>query len=290
MHMFSAELVRQRMNRAYAALSEFDVDLWLMIGRETHFTTEPAMTFLMPTPGLPLVALLVGKGKSTAVVALLDAEEVETYGAQTETVVYKGDFEEALLDAMRAYGPCKRLALNFSDTDTSADGLSLTQYKRIMRCLTKLGFAGEILSACNIMKRVRGQKGPEEVAGIERTVQAAMGIYEKARGFIRSGLSGRDIQAFFQEEARKLGGEFSWPTHCNPYVSVGPRSSYLCKRPPKDVFLTPGDLVNVDFGLPWMALRRITSDLIMFWKKAKRLPLSKYKTRLKPFKPPYGPL
>jgi Xaa-Pro aminopeptidase len=32
-------------------------------------------------------------------------------------------------------------------------------------------------------------------------------------------------------------------------VSIGTRSSYLCKRPPADVFTQPGDLINVDFGL-----------------------------------------
>lgn len=247
--MFDKKLIQKRMERAYAALDEYDVDLWLSIGRETHFTVEPALMFLMPAPVLPLCALCVGKERSICVIAPIDAEEVQTYGAQTETVVYTGSIEEALVEAIKKFGPLRRVALNFSEVDTSADGLSLTQYSLIKRCLERAGFAGEIVSSCNIMKRVRAQKSPEEVAGIERTVLAAMEIYEKARGTIRSGMSGRDIQAFFQEQVRLLGAEFSWPKTGNPYVSVGARSSYLCKRPPDDLFLQPGDLVNVDFGL-----------------------------------------
>lgn len=247
--MFDKELIHRRMERAYAALKYYDVDLWLSIGRETHFTAEPAMMFLMPAPVLPLCALCVGRGRSVCVIAPIDLEEAQTYGVQTETVAYTGDINEALVDTLKSFGPLRRVALNFSEVDPSADGLSLTQYRRVTRCLEQAGFTGEVVSSCNIMKRVRAQKSAEEVAGIERTVLAAMEIYEKARGVIKSGMSGRDIQAFFQEQARLLGAEFSWPKTGNPYVSVGARSSYLCKRPPDDVFLQPGDLVNVDFGL-----------------------------------------
>lgn len=247
--MFDKAMIQKRMARAYAALVEFDVDLWLSIGRETHFTPEPALMFLLPAPGLPLCALAVGRERSVCAVQPLDAEEVQTYGAQTETVVYTGDIEDTLVGITKGFGPLRRVALNFSEVDPSADGLSLTQYRRVVRCLERAGFEGEIISSCNIMKRVRAQKSADEVAGIERTVLAAMDIYEKARGVIKSGMSGRDVQAFFQEQARKLGADYAWPKPSNPYVSVGTRSSYLCKRPPADIFLAPGDLVNVDFGL-----------------------------------------
>jgi Xaa-Pro aminopeptidase len=118
-----------------------------------------------------------------------------------------------------------------------------------MRCFDALGFTGEIISACNLMKRVRAQKSPEEVAGIERAVLTAMRIYDSARDFIRSGQSGAEIQRFFQAKVRELDADFSWPRSGNPYVSIGTRSSYLCRRPPEDVFAQPGDLINVDFGL-----------------------------------------
>lgn len=247
--MFSKDLLQQRMARAYGALNEFEVDLWLSIGRETHFTTEPALLFLMPAPVLPVCALAVGRERSVCLIAPLDQEEAVAYGAATETIPYTGDFDAALLSVVRTFGPLRRVALNFSAVDPSADGLSLSQYQRVLRCLEAAGFDGEIVSSENIMKRVRAQKGPAEIAGMERVAQAAMGIYDKARGFIRSGLSGVEIQAFFQREAETMGADFSWPKLGNPYVSIGTRSSYLCKRPPADVFAQPGDLINVDFGL-----------------------------------------
>ena len=238
------------MQRAYAALKEYDVDAWVMLGRETHFTPEPALLYLLPAAVLPLCALVITRtAESVCLVGALDAEEVEAYGAVNEVISYRADFEAQLVDLLKRIMPAQRIALDYSEVDPSADGLSYTQYRRLVRCFEAVGFKGEFISACNIMKRVRAQKSPEEVAGIERTVLASMRIYDSARDFIRSGVSGADIQRFFQSKVRELDADFSWPRPGNPFVSIGARSSYLCKRPPADVFAQPGDLINVDFGL-----------------------------------------
>ena len=248
--MFTQPMLQKRMERAYAALKEFDVDVWLMLGRETHFTPEPAMMYLLPAAVLPLTALVIAKtGESVCLVGALDAEEIEAYGAVSQVISYRDNFEGQLIDVLKRFMPAQKIALNYSEVDPSADGLSFTQYKRVMRCLDAAEFKGDLISACNIMKRVRGQKSPEEVAGIEHTVLTAMQVYESARDYIRTGVSGADIQRFFQSKVHELDADYSWPKPGNPFVSVGARSSYLCKRPPEDVFVQPGDLVNVDFGL-----------------------------------------
>jgi Xaa-Pro aminopeptidase len=248
--MFTQPMLQKRIERAYAALKEFDVDVWLILGRETHYTPEPALLYLLPAAVLPLTALVIAKtGESVCLVGALDAEEVEAYGAVSQVVSYRENFDTQLIDTLKRFMPAQKIALNYSEVDPSSDGLSFTQYKRIMRCLDAVEFKGDLISACNIMKQVRGQKSPEEVAGIEHTVLTAMQVYESARDYIRSGLSGADIQRFFQSKVHELEADFSWPKPGNPFVSVGTRSSYLCKRPPEDVFVQPGDLVNVDFGL-----------------------------------------
>lgn len=77
--MFSTPMQVKRMERAYAALKEFDVDAWVILGRETHFTVEPAMLFLLPAAVLHLTALVITKtGESVCITTALDAEEVET--------------------------------------------------------------------------------------------------------------------------------------------------------------------------------------------------------------------
>ena len=88
-----------------------------------------------------------------------------------------------------------------------------------------------------------------EVALIRNAVQESMRIYEEARPQMKMHMSGMDIQRLFQGIADRKGFGYSWSKYGNPFDSVGTRSSYLCKRPPEDVFIEPGDVVNVDFGI-----------------------------------------
>jgi Xaa-Pro aminopeptidase len=76
-----------------------------------------------------------------------------------------------------------------------------------------------------------------------------MEIYELARPHMKLGMSGKDVQALFQNIVKEKSFGYSWQKEYNPYVSIGIRSSYNCKMPPSDVYIMPGDLVNVDFGI-----------------------------------------
>lgn len=250
--MFEKKLLCARIQRAIAALKEQDIDLWLTVGRETHLLGEPAFLFFLPSEMGHLSALALFKtGENILLTTGLYIEEMQTYGGHEENILYKdwNDFDCKLAELVARVPKNGRIALNFSDGDTSADGLSLTQYRRLQRIFRSAGFEGELVSSHILMKRARAQKSPEEVAGIEHTVLQAMQAFEEARQFIRSGVSGRDIQAWFQNwvDSRRYG--YSWEKTGNPYCSIGARSSYYCVRPPVDVFAQPGDLINVDFGL-----------------------------------------
>jgi Xaa-Pro aminopeptidase len=142
-----------------------------------------------------------------------------------------------------------RVALNFSPKDPTSDGLSHTGYLLVREALERADFRGEILSSQNLMKIVRAGKSPEEIEGIRHAVLCAMDVFEAARPSMRKGMSGMDIQRLFQEIADGKGYGYSWSKFGNPFNSIGTRTSYLCVRPAHDVFIEPGDVVNVDFGL-----------------------------------------
>lgn len=251
--MFAKNLIEKRVNRAISALNEQNIDLWVTIGRETHMTSEPALLFLLPSGTGQLTAVCLYKtGESIALLPTLYIEEMEQYGGHKENILYDGleDFDQKLSQLLARAPKNGRIALNFSDGDTSADGLSLTQFLRLERLLKQVGFEGELVSSHILMKRTRAQKSAEEVEGIAHTVSEAMRAFEEMRSVMRVGMSGRDIQKWFQDwvKAHRYY-DFSWEKEGNPYCSIGARSSYYCVKPPEDVFVQPGDLVNVDFGL-----------------------------------------
>lgn len=250
--MFSKEIYTWRIERALQALQEQDIDLWISIGRETHLTTDPALMYMLPGGFLSLVALVLAKeGKSTCLCAPLHIEEVNAYGATTHNITYTDydDFDDQLIQMIRSIPKNGRIALNFSDGDTSADGLSITQYRRLERLMKAAGFEGQVVSSQLLMKRTRAQKNKEEVRRIGVAVEAALGLFEDFRCVLHVGMSGFDIQRWFQETALARGYEIGYGRDASPFCSIGARSSYYCVKPPTDVFVQPGDLVNIDLGI-----------------------------------------
>ena len=246
------EILHKRFERAIDALRRHDIDAWVICGKETSVLGEPAFLFLMPVEVSNRTTVIVTKnGERICIGSRMEMEEWDASGLFTKTLIYPDlpGYEAAITEEINKRLPMRRIALNAFTTDPSADGLSHSDFLMLSRCFEQAGFNGELAPSALIMKQVRGRKSNEEVEGIRRAVLAAMRVYEEARQKIRVGMSGMDVQRLFQGIIDQKGYDYSWHKPGNPYVSVGTRSSYLCKRPPEDVYIEPGDLVNVDLGI-----------------------------------------
>lgn len=247
------QILNRRFERAHDAMRAAHIDAWISVGRETHLLGEPALTFLTPFPVFMRTALiLTGDGRRIVLCHSVEAEELETTGAYTDVAVYRAraEFERKLLEILAGcVFPSATVALNTSPLDATSDGLSHSDYLFLSGLLKQLAFEGKLVSSYDIMREVRAHKCAEEVAAIEHAVNCSMDIYDRARPQMKIGMSGREVQQIFQRLTLEAGFGFSWDSCYNPYVSVGARSSYNCKMPPDGVFIQPGDVINVDFGV-----------------------------------------
>lgn len=243
---------RQRMERGIAAMQAQNVDMWIALGRDVQHKGEPMLRYLLTFEmGGPVAVIFTKGGKRYAINAPLESEELEAMGLFDEVFVNPDGYEgikNIVADLIRQEKP-KVIALNYSDKDVTSDGLSFTCYKVLMEAFRRAGFDGEVISSQMLMKYLRANRSPEEVEKIRHAVQESMKIYQKARPHMKMGMSGMDVQRLFQSFADEMNYGYSWPKYGNPFDSIGTRSSYLCKRPPDDVFIQPGDVVNVDFGI-----------------------------------------
>ena len=246
-------ILRARFDRAIDAMRRHGIDMWVSLGREVHILGEPAFLYLMPADILFRAALLVtGQGERICICTAIEQEELEASGLFSSVIVYGGPagFEAAITEALKTRVPAGgRVALNISSLDPSSDGLTYSDYLLLQRCFAAAGFAGEVVSSEPVMKCIRGKKSDGEVAKIANAVRLAMGVYEQARPCLRLGMSGEDVQRLFQGIINGHGWRYSWEERNNPFVSVGARSSYMCKHPPADIFIEPGDVINVDLGI-----------------------------------------
>jgi Xaa-Pro aminopeptidase len=245
-------ILQSRFSRAVDALKENGIDAWIIIGRAVNILGEPSLLFLMPIEAMSYTAIIVTKeGEKVCITGGLIMEEVEESGLFTQTQTYQSldDMKTRIVDVLKSCNFKNKIALNINYDEPSSDGLTHSQYLFIQECLEAAGYKGEIVPSTPIMKKIRGKKSDEEVRKIAHTVSESMKIYDEARPFMKTGMSGYDVQSLFKRIANSKGYGFSWYEPGNPFVSVGARSSYMCKLPPKDVYIQPGDLVNVDFGI-----------------------------------------
>lgn len=243
---------KQRLERGFRAMQQQDVDMWIAIGRDLQHKGEPMLNYLLTFEmGGPVAIILTKDGESTAINAPLEIEEIQSMGIFTHVVTNTQGYEgicDHIAQMIQEKAP-KTIALNYSEKDVTSDGLSYTCWQVLQKAFAKAQFQGEIRSSAMLMKYLRANRSPEEVAAIEKAVQASMAIYEEARPQMHMGMSGMDVQRLFQSLADAKGYGYSWPKYGNPFNSIGTRSSYLCKRPADDVYIQPGDVVNVDFGI-----------------------------------------
>lgn len=233
-------------------MQEQNVDMWIALGRDVQHKGEPMLRYLLTFEmGGPVAVILLKSGACYAINAPLETEELEAMGLFDQVFVNTEGYEgikNIIADLVRTQQP-RTIALNYSEKDSTSDGLSFTSYQVLTDAFRRGGFTGEICSSQMLMKYLRANRSPEEVSKIRHAVQESMQIYEAARPHMKLGMSGMDIQRLFQSLADEKRYGYSWPKYGNPFTSIGTRSSYLCKRPPDDVFIQPGDVVNVDFGI-----------------------------------------
>jgi Xaa-Pro aminopeptidase len=243
---------RQRLERAFQTMQKHNVDMWIIYGRDLLHCGEPMLSYLLTFKMSGPVALVLTKdGNSIITNSKMELEEIQSMRIFTDVIENKDGIEgvkKFIADYVHEKKP-KNIALNYSKLDPTSDGLSFSGYLLLKEALDIAKFTGEIISSQQLMKFVRGNRSKEEVERIRYAVQESMKIYDEARPQLRKGMSGMDVQRLFQCINDKKGYGYSWDKYGNPFVSIGSRSSYLCKRPPDDIFIEAGDVVNVDFGI-----------------------------------------
>ncbi len=245
-----SELHAKKMQQAYGIMKEENVDLWIIYGRETTMNNDPGLELLAPMNFGGESAILITKNdESIAIGGHFDATGYERTGVFSRAVMYPfgTTFQDTLFSLLDEIKP-KTIALNYSESDVAADGLSHGNYLRLMKYFDAYGFDGDVISSEKLMNKVRGRKLPEEVALMEEACRVTQLIFDDAKDFIKAGVTEYEIFQFFQDRVRHYGVDFGWDAdHC-PGVQVGP-NTVVGHNGPSQLKAEPGDLVTCDFGV-----------------------------------------
>ena len=242
--MFSLEKV----NIAFQALRDENIDMWIVAGNESATNTEPILDVMCDAEFIGMTALIFNKdGTSAAVCTPIDYNGYVHHGVFDEVHAFPISFADTLGEYIAKKKPAV-IALDYSVNNPSSDGLTVGNYMILQDAFAKAGFEGEVVSAEKIITRVRGIKTEYELEKIRKACEETEVIFNDAKKFIKAGMNCQEVYAFFQNEVERKGYGYSWPKSANPGVFSGDGCPGGHMGAP-DWIIKPGDVVNIDFGI-----------------------------------------
>lgn len=246
--MLQQQLVKEKLDQAVDILKELDIDLWLTFVRESSLSPDPALELIFDGDVTWQSAFLVGRdGRRMAIIGHFDAENVRALGAYNEVIPYHEGVRQPLLDALAAYAP-RAIAVNFSEDDVAADGLSHGMYRLLQGYLSGTPWEGKLISAEGIIAALRGRKTPTEIDLVRQAVRTTERIFDEIEAYVRPGMTQRQIADFVHDLVDGQGLGYAWPKPFNPIVTCGPESA-TGHAAPGDVPLQRGHTLHIDLGV-----------------------------------------
>jgi Xaa-Pro aminopeptidase len=242
------------------------IDMWIIISRE--YNEDPVIKTMLPATWHAarrttiLVAYDPGAGKP------LETFGISRYntGDQFKTAwnpEKEPDQWKALADMIVSKNP-KKIGVNKSATFGLADGISATDYEKLLAALPKK-LHERVVSAENVAVGWLETRTPSEMVVYQQIVRMAHQII--AEGFseqvIQPGITTTDdVVWWFRQRIVELG----LTTWFHPTVSIqrkDPESfehlRAFSERPALQV-IQPGDLLHVDFGITYLRLNTDTQQ------------------------------
>jgi Xaa-Pro aminopeptidase len=241
-------LLQDKVQQAIHILNESDIDLWLTFVRETSAGGDPVLPLIY---GLDLTwesALMINKsGETIAIVGHYEAEAARRTGAYTTVIPYHQSIAPELLQVLKRINP-NRIAINFSENDVQADGLTVGLYQVLLKYLANTPFQERLFSAERIIRALRSRKTSLEVQLIRSAIQTTENIFVETYAFIKPGMSEIQVSEFMHQKMVEYSVSEAWDFQNCPIVNAGPDSS-VGHIGPTDLRIEPGQIFHIDFGV-----------------------------------------
>lgn len=240
-----ASVAFEKIQQAEHLLKQHTIDTWLILTREG---SDPSVPLLIGVRSVHTAALFIrSDGKHIALTSISDKGNYESTGLFDQVIAYEASLDPVFLKVYQDLN-VQSLALNISESDHLADGLTMGLYTWLLDCLGEQEVNRVEVSSEPLLKTLRSQKTPAEIAKVQRAVDETISIYKAVVSNIRCGMTELEIGGLFVEEmqnrgvANGLGHAFDPPLVC--IVRCG-----LAHRKPSHHKTEPGDIVIIDFSL-----------------------------------------
>ncbi|HZW03278.1 MAG TPA: Xaa-Pro peptidase family protein [Anaerolineaceae bacterium] len=239
------QVAQEKMTAAAELIQAAGADMWLILTREG---SDPALPLMVGTRSIHEAAMMIlPSGRHAVLCSQSDRGNYASTDLFAEVIVYEKDFAASLRAQLEQRNP-QRLMLNFSTSDALSDGLTVGQYLLLEEVLGAERLRAVEMSSEAVLKQLRSQKSPAELARVQKAVDLTLEIYAEVFSKLRCGLTEKQIGEMFVAGMRArgvtsgTGAAYDMPIVC--LVRCG-----LAHRQPGDNPAQPGDILIMDFSV-----------------------------------------
>ena len=139
-----------------------------------------------------------------------------------------------------------KIAINMSSSNSTADGLSHSQYKKLAKSMGT-EWEEKLVSAEELVYEWLSIKLPEEVEIMRKAAEiTAKWELEAYETIIPGKTTNAEVAEFLNEKIKVYGNEDGWNPEQNPNVNSGPDRGHSHAT---DKVIMPGDVIQTDFGI-----------------------------------------
>jgi Xaa-Pro aminopeptidase len=252
------EIVAQKLEQASALLKENDIDLWITFVQETSAGRERIFDYIAVADLTWESAIVITRGgEKFVILGKFDEQPFRESGLYTKMMPYVQDFKEPMTELLKQYSP-KKVALNYSFQDPSADGITYGKFKYLEKLITDESPQTKIVSAEDIVIGLISQKSPKEIEYIEKAVKITEEIFTEISVFLKVEKTEKEVYDFIQDKISSRGLKPSFET----LVFSGDRGDGMGHGQVTENKIQKGDLLHVDMGVFYNGY---ASDLQRTW-------------------------
>ncbi len=255
------QLILEKQKQAIEILKEKDIDMWLTFVRETGNIKDPMLDMIVGTGATWHSAFILTKsGESIAIIGSLEEPNMKTVGTYKTIIPYLKSVREDLVKTIEEINP-KKIAINYSQNSSLADGLTHGVYLELVDILKDTPYDERFVSSEEIIAALRGRKSETEIGYIKEAIKETLIIFDQVTQFIEPGKSELDVANFVKGICKEKGFELAWDEEHCPAVFSGPDTAGAHSGPTNNT-IERGHVINMDFGIK---LNGYCSDLQRTW-------------------------
>lgn len=258
----NTKMSKAKLEQAAGLMQKHGIDCWIVsFARETGNRPDPLAYLVGSNITWPSAFVLHRDGRTVAIVGTGDVGQITGAGVWPDVRGYVASPREELVKLFDEWRP-EKIGVTWSEDDDTSDGITHGMYLMLQSLLEGTPYIDRLAPAGALAGEVRTRKLPDEVEAIHSAIAVTQDIFKRIEGFLRPGITEKQLQEQVHRWMHEAGLDFSWEDSMNPIVDFGPLRAPMGHSLPGDAPLAPGHLVHVDMGL-----RRdgYSSDLQRTW-------------------------